>query len=416
MRKVINTLAMMVGMALLASPCFAGFTLFDTAKDAMFIARGEFTSLQRTNKGDRLVFRCDNALKGSIAGEVTLEPFEVAPADAALGREAIVGFDLINGRYYFSSTNLRRGVFMAEDGINDCEKALKGLIAINTPYQPMIEGELRKRLEYQSMAYEGEFPHELLQQWKVELVRHCTYHGSAAARDAAKCLLEHALFKGTLTLADLQKIGPEVPLTPAGSTERSFMILVIRNENSVHPDFETLLSMLREETADFNVGRLAELFNAKEHPMVFAAMDAIIRNPEAAEQHQVNALQILQAFRDKSTLPTMRHALKTQQAAGVDGMRKDVLRRALLALRDTPDASSVEDLSSFLASDICARKPEFLKRGLLALAMIDTDQTNAMLRSRYLQAKDNPGMRQFLRSLQVENKDWRGAVMIHKED
>jgi len=416
MRKVINSLAMMVAMALLASPCFAGFTLFDTAKDAMFIARGEFTSLQRTHNGDRLVFRCDTALKGSISGEVTLEPFEVAPADEALGREAIVGFDLINGKYYFSSTNLRRGVFMAEDGINDCEKALKGLITINQPHQPMIEAELRKRLEYQNLAYEGEFPAELIDAWKAELVKHCKLHGSAAARDAAKCLYEHGLFKTKVTLGDLQVIAPEVPLTPSGSTERSYMILVIRNENSVHPSFETLMTMLREETADFNVGRLAELFNAKDHNAVFAAMDGIVRDAGATEQQQVNALQILQAFRNVATLGTIRQALVTQQNAGVETMRKNVARRALLALRDIPDASSIETLSNFIASDVCAQKPEFLKRGLLALSMVDNDQTNAFIRAKFLAAKDNPAMRQFLRGLLKENKDWRGAVMIHNED
>ncbi len=250
MRKVLYSLATMTALALMASPCFAGFTLFDTAKDTMFIGRGEFTSLERTNKGDRLVFRCDTAIKGSISGEVTLEPFEVANADAALGREAIVGFDLINGKYYFSSTNLRRGVFMQEDGIEQCELALKSLVAINGPYQPLIESELRKRLEYQSLAYEGEFPAELMDAWKVELVKQCKLHGSAAARDAAKCLFEHNLFKGKVTLADLQKVALEVPLTPPphlptpppsapvpGSVERSkFMMLAWRCPDRHRPD------------------------------------------------------------------------------------------------------------------------------------------------------------------------------------
>lgn len=416
MRKVIYSLAMMTALSLMASPCFAGFTLFDTAKDAMFIGRGEFTSLERTNKGDRLVFRCDSAIKGSISGEVTLEPFEVAPADEALGREAIVGFDLINGKYYFSATNQRRGVFMKEEGIDHCEKALTALIAINAPHQPMIEAELRKRLEYQNMAYEGEFPQELLDSWKSELVRQCKLHGSAAARDAAKCLLEHGLFKGKVTLSDMQLIAPEVPLTPAGSTERSFMILVIRNENSVHPGFETLLTMLKEETADFNVGRLAELFNAKDHGAVFAAMDTIVKDTDATEQHQVNALQVLQAFRQVSTLPTVHYALKKQQDAGVEGMRKNVARRALMAMRDTPDTSSVAALESFLGSEICGAKFEFEKRALQALAMIDTDQTNAMIRAKFIASKDSPARRQFLRGLLSENKDWRGAIMIHNED
>lgn len=416
MRKVIYSLAMMTALSLMASPCFAGFTLFDTAKDTMFIGRGEFTSLERTNKGDRLVFRCDTAIKGSISGEVTLEPFEVAPADAALGREAIVGFDLINGKYYFSSTNLRRGVFMQEDGINDCETALKALVAVNAPFQPIIESELRKRLEYQTLAYEGEFPAELIDAWKLELIKQCRLHGSAAARDAAKCLFEHNLFKGKVTLADMQKVAVEVPLTPAGSTERSFMILVIRNENSVHPDFETLLTMLKQETADFNVGRIAELFNAKDHNMVFGAMDVIVKDTNATEQQQVNALQVLQAFRQVSTLPTVRFALKAQQDAGVSGMRKNVARRALLALRDIPDASSVAALTAFLVSDVCVKKFEFQKRAFLALSVIDNDETNSMIRTKFAASKDNPALKQFLRGLLPENKDWRLAVIVHNED
>lgn len=194
------------------------------------------------------------------------------------------------------------------------------------------------------------------------------------------------------------------------------MILVIRNENSVHPGFETLLAMLKEETADFNVGRLAELFNAKDHGAVFAAMDTIVKDTDATEQHQVNALQVLQAFRQVSTLPTVHYALKKQQDAGVEGMRKNVARRALMAMRDTPDTSSVAALESFLVSEICGAKFEFEKRALQALAMIDTDQTNAMIRAKFIASKDSPARRQFLRGLLSENKDWRGAIMIHNED
>ena len=194
------------------------------------------------------------------------------------------------------------------------------------------------------------------------------------------------------------------------------MILVIRNENSVHPDFETLLAMLKEETADFNVGRLAELFNAKDHNMVFGAMDAIVKDTTATEQQQVNALQILQAFREVSTLPTVRFALKSQQDAGVSGMRKNVARRALLALRDIPDASSIDALTSFLVSDVSVKKFEFQKRALLALSMIDNDQTNSMIRTQFNASKNNPALKQFLRGLLPENKGWRGAIIVHNED
>ena len=413
MRKMIFSLATMVGLALMASPCLAGFTLFDTAKDSMFIGRGEFTSLERTLKGDRLVFRCDTALKGNVTGEVTLEPFEIAPADAALGREAIVGFQLINGKYYFAYQ--RRGVFMAEDNLNSCDKALRDFIAVNAPHQPLIEGELRKRLEYQNLQYEGEYPADLMQAWRSTLVRQCSYHNSVAARDAAKVLFEHALFKGQASLAEIQKVAAEIPATPQGTTERAYMLLLVRSQASAHPAYETLISMLNEETADYNVGHIADYLLVKDRGQVFETLRGILTSPASTSQQMVNALQVLQAFKDAHGLVIVRDALIAQQSKGVEGFDKNVTRRALLAMRDTPDASSVDVIVAFYNSEICTAKFEFQKRALQALAVIDTDYTNNFVRH-VVQTTKVEALKQFAKALLPENKSYRAVVTVPNED
>ena len=116
MRKVLTTLALLLGVSLCSSTLSAGYTMFDTVKDSMIIARGEFVGLERTAKGDRLTFRCDEFLKGSLSGsEMIIEPFEIAPADNALGREAIVGVVLIDGKYKVQY--MRRSIIMESDDV-----------------------------------------------------------------------------------------------------------------------------------------------------------------------------------------------------------------------------------------------------------------------------------------------------------
>ncbi len=414
MRKVLLSLASLMGLAFLASPCQAGFTLFDTARDSMYVARGEFVALERTAGGDRLVFRCDTALKGSISGEVTLEPFEKAPADAALGRPAIVGFNLINGKYHFSY-HQRRGVFMHEDGIDKCETALRRLIEINAPFQPLIENELRKRLEYQNLAHEGEYPAELLSAWRQELVDQCSLSGSAAARDAAKCLFEHPLFKGTATLGDLHKVAQAVVTSARSTHERAYMLLLIRDEVSVHPSYETLLGMLWEEAADYNVAHLASLLSSKPRAQVIQDMAAAINDAGRTSQQRENAVHVLGALRDEAGLPTIRGAVNAERLKGAVNFDRKVMRRALLALRDIPSAENAQTLEQLLDSDICREKFEFLKRTLVAWSTMDTEASNNYLRGLYKLTQNN-ALKQFVKGLLPENKEWRRAVIVHPEE
>ena len=76
MRKAIATLAVITVMTLVSTALQANFTMFDMAKDSMYIVRGEYTGLERTQKGDRLTLRCDVIIKGDLV---------VGPAHAERG-------------------------------------------------------------------------------------------------------------------------------------------------------------------------------------------------------------------------------------------------------------------------------------------------------------------------------------------
>ena len=421
MRKVLTTLALLLGVSLCSSTLSAGYTMFDTVKDSMIIARGEFVGLERTAKGDRLTFRCDEFLKGSLSGsEMIIEPFEIAPADNALGREAIVGVVLIDGKYKVQY--MRRSIIMesddvASDGLDQNAAAIKALVTINAKYSALIITELQKRLELQNMAYEGKFPASLIDEWKTELVRQCSLTGTWAARDAAKVLYEHGLFKGKVTTAELQKIGNLLPGSAVGQMERAYMAMLVRQDASAQPSLDAKMVMLLEETSRMCVGHIANMLSVEEREMVNGRLAAVISDPTVSSQQRINVLQVLGGFGlkgDASHVGSIQSALSTEVAKGSD-FNKNIVRAALSALRDTPDASSTAQLEQYMETDECKLSWELTRRALIAYSVIDSKATNGNLRQMFKRAKD-PSSKKFIGRLLPNNKDWRRAVMIFNED
>jgi hypothetical protein len=407
---------------LLSSALHANFTMFDLAKDSMFIARGEFTSLERTNVGDRMTLRCDEVIKGDLlpGAEVTLEAFEPAPADDGLGREVIVCFNLINGKHYFLNHPFAWRSFIFEtddvavDGLDRNEQSLRNFLAINAPHQATIEAELRRRLKLKNAGFMGEFEQPLLDAWKSELLQQVSWAGSRAARDAAKAMVEHPLFKGTLNIAEIEKVGSLLAASAPGEIERAYMLELVRNQNSAHPQFPVLIQMLAEETSQACVGKLSNLMLAVENrEMVLEGVGTMAADRSLPAQARINALQMLQALKDTNGLPWVHQAITSEMSA--PDFNKDVTRRALSALRSTPDASSIMVLNLCIDNPIFQESWELTQRAWIAYAMIDTAETNAVIRTRF-NAAETKGLKFFFQKLLPENKIIRKLMMVHKED
>lgn len=422
MRKAIATFAVLMLTVLLSSALHANFTMFDLAKDSMFIARGEFTSLERTNVGDRMTLRCDEVIKGDLlpGAEVTLEAFEPAPADDGLGREVIVCFNLINGKHYFLNHPFawRSFIFETDDvaanGLDQNEQSLRNFLAINAPHQATIEAELRRRLELKNAGFMGEFEQPLLDAWKSELLQQVSWAGSRAARDAAKAMVEHPLFKGTLNIAEIEKVGSLLAASAPGEIERAYMLELVRNQNSAHPQFPVLIQMLAEETSQACVGKLSNLMLAVENrEMVLEGVGTMAADRSLPAQARINALQMLQALKDTNGLPWVHQAITSEMSA--PDFNKDVMRRALSALRSTPDASSIMVLNLCIDNPIFQESWELTQRAWIAYAMIDTAETNAVIRTRF-NAAETKGLKFFFQKLLPENKIIRKLMMVHKED
>lgn len=424
MRKAMNILAVALGSALLGGALQANFTVFDMAKDSMYIARGEFTGLQRTAQGDRLTVRCDAMIKGELPSgtEVTLEAFEPAPADAALGRDAIVAFNLINGKHYFLHHPFaQRGAFYFETddkhpaGLEQTERALRNFILINEPHKATIEAELRKRLILQDAGYEGEFSAELIRAWKSELLQQAAWAETWAARDAAKALVDHKLFKGQCTVAELQQVGGLVALSEVGSIGRAYMLELIRTEASAYPALGTLLAMVREETSQACVGKLSNLLLvAEDRAAVLAAMGSLISGEDSTDQMRCNGLQVLQAIRDAGGLVHVYAAISAQMAKGADHS-KPVLRRAFEALKAMPGTANLPLLDSFLASEVAKASWEMTQYAWVAYAMTDTPETNQKIYAMLRENADNKAKKSFFNKLVPENKVYRELLIIHPE-
>lgn len=421
MRNVIATLSIIAGAVLLSTSLHANFTLFDMAKDSMFITRGEFTSLERTPTGDRLTLQCDEMIKGELepGTQVVLEAFQPQAADDALGRVAIVCFNLIDGKHYFVNHpySWRSFIFEESDvhpsGLDQNETALRNFVAINRPHEEQILTQLQKRSEYSDLSYMGEFDSALIQAWKDELLNQAAWAGTVAARDAAKALVEHELFKGVVTVSDLEALGEIVPQSATGTIERAYLLEAIRNQNSAHPGFETLVGMVREETSEACVGKLANLFVPVDREMVLGAMGEMATNRNHGEQSRVNALQVLEAFKDTDGLPYVHKAIEGELEAG--DTSKKVVRQAMMALRQTPDSSNVEFLAGCLEHEYISESWELTQRAWVAYAVVDSNETNNVIRNQFVSA-DNAAKKRFFQKLLPSNKIIRKLMIIHPED
>lgn len=421
MRKLTAMMMMAGGAALLSGALDANFTVFDLSKDSMFIVRGEFTTLERTVAGDRLSLQCAEVIKGElpVGGEVVLEAFEKAPADEALGREVIVCFHRVQDSYYFVNHPFGWRSFIFEEsdvapaGLDMNETAIRNFLAINQPHQEVIVGELRKRLQLQDAGFMGQFEPALIEAWKAELLRQVAWSGTRAAMDAAKALCEHPLFRGKLSVAEIEKVGTLLPASAVGTIERSYMLEIVRNQNSAHPQLPTLLQMLREETTDFCVGKLSNLlFAVSNRESVLAAVGEIAGNFSLSSQARANALQIFEALKDVNGLSYVHAAIMAELERG-EAFSKPVMRRAMRALRSTPDASSMEVLEICLAHESFSSSWELTQWGWLAYSMINTDATNAKIREQF--NATTHGKKRFFQKLLPENQIVRKLMIIHPE-
>lgn len=423
MQKVLNTLAIMTCTALLGSTLQAHMTLFDMAKDAMYIAKGEFVSLQRTGVGDKLTLRCDAMIKGQLATGtlVTLEAFEPAPADEALGRSVIAAFHSSQGKHYFLNHPFsQRGAFYFEtddtatDGLERSERALRNFIAINQPHEAVIVTELRKRVERQDLSYQGQFSNELINAWKAELLNQVSWTGTWAARDAAKALVDHTLFKGKCTPEELGMVGELLAGSETGSIGRAYMLELIRTEQAAHPPLPVLISMVREETSAACVGKLSNLLViVEDRNKVLAGMGAIITDAQSSVQMRCNALQILYAIRDVNGLEFVHGAIRAEMNRGALHS-KPVLRRAFDALKSTPSESNIAVIQEFQASEICTASWEMTQYAWVAYAMVDTPATNQKLQQLFV-SETNVRNKRFFNLLLPVNKVYREIWIIHPE-
>lgn len=422
MNKLLKSLVVVLVAGFFANGLQANYTLFDLAKDSTNIVRGEFVELERTTKGDRLTLRCDKTIKGGIAAgtEIVLEPFEIQKADDALGRDVIVGFDLHEGSYIFNKAPFSWRSFYFEEadpapnGLDMNEQALSAFVAINAPYQDVILEQLGIRIEQQNLSYEGNFGDELINAWKVELLNQMELKGSWAARDAAKAVVDHDLFKSKMTVAELQQIGMILPNAQIGTLGRAYMIEAIRHETSAYPSRDELLQIVREETSQSVVGKVAGLLMVDEdRPVVLDAIGNMIVDGTAGTQTRVNALQVLLGFKDTAGLTYVHDALQSEMENS--DFDKDVVRAALKTMRAVPSEDNTSALEAYMESEQFAGSWELRQRTWIAYANINSAHSNTKIADTY-NAEQNETYRGFLKKMLHINRTLRSIIMVHNED
>lgn len=438
MNKLLKSMIVVLVGGFLANGLQANYTLFDLAKDSTNIVRGEFVELERTKMGDRLTLRCDKTVKGNIVAgtEIVLEPFEIQKADDALGREVIVGFDLHEGSYIFNKAPFSWRSFYFEstdpapNGLDLNEKALSDFVAVNSLYEDEIIEQLRMRHERKTklpvvtmqpsnqpvrdLSYEGEFSNELINAWKVELLKQMKLKGSWAARDAAKAVVDHEVFKGKMTVAELQQIGMILPNAQIGTLGRAYMIEAIRREVSAYPSRDELLQIVREETSQSVVGKIAGLLMVDEDRAgVLESIGSMIVDNTAGTQTRVNAMQVLLVTRDTDGLSFVRDALQSEMENS--DFDKDVVRAALKTMRAVPSEDNTSVLEAYMDGEQFAGSWELRQRTWIAYACIDSAHSNAKIADAY-NAEQNKTYRRFLQKMLLVNRELRLVIMIHNED
>lgn len=422
MNMIFRSLIVVLIGVVYAGSLQANYTLFDLAKDSAHIVRGEFVELERTAKGDRLTIRCDKILKGDIAAntEITLEPFEIHKADDALGREVIVGFDLLEGVYVFNKAPFAWRSFYFEEtdtapnGLDMNEKALSAFVAINALHQDEITEQLNMRSEQQDLSYEGHFSEELINIWKVELLKQMQLKGSWAARDAAKAVVDHDLFKNRMTVAELQQIGTIISDAQVGTLGRAYMLEAIRQEASAYPAREVLIQIVREETSQSVVGKVSNLLIVDEdRAAVLEMIGSMINGSAETTQARINAMQVLLGLRDEVGVAHVHTALQTEMESA--DFNKDIVRAALETLRAVPSEDSVTSLEAYMESDQFINSWELRQRTWIAFARIDSEYTNAKIKTAW-ESETNAREKGLLKKMLEVNKKLRLIYIVHKED
>ncbi len=406
-----------------------------------FIARGLVVDVLEEGGFDRLVFQPTNYLYGEALAEETVVLHVGTNADLSelQGQEAVCACMQSNdGRYGLTHglASITPEAFSVQTSVD----FYTDLLALNADYG----FEIQQALEEDPADGRYDFPVPLVESWTDVLVRYLGHSDTQAAQHAGRELAANPLFEKSLNALDLRMIADSLIETSVpGSYDRGFSYIILKQRKSRALSIQAAIELIKEETAYINIDHLtnylrsacglpsllSETPNAiqalsveeqEEIPLfeeqdVVDALKALYENREEATRIRRNAIIAAGQFASELSLPSLRKLLGHESDM-------EIKHRLLEAFRFIPHQDNLTVLQNYLNGgdalraepkihNDCLDSRKILKRTLLAIAVIGSEESDTLIQLAYETARFD-WLKDFIRPLRKANPEWRELVEI----
>lgn len=396
-------------------------TLFADAFRATHIARGYVVSCDYPTNNVMLRFQPTEYIKGTPLPDATVDLVTGLNADLnfTVGQEAVCAWIVRESDGAMGLSHSVNSMTPAARGWNPQATVdfIRAILAINEE----AGEDLQVRLTGQGSSDVFQAPMWVREAWVDALVDALGVPGSMAAYHAGMELDKNPAFSGMLKPAHLERIAGYATRSLPATHDRGYHFILLRKYNHASVGVSECVRLLKEETANVLVDHISNYLATQHDEMEVATGLAplILNLTGVSPAVRANAIMAAGSSGNRRILPTLRSLLGHE--------KDDKCRRELLnALRSLPDPANLDPLVNYLNGGDAANKTgiqfdcrnsmNLHKRALLAIAAINSPESNECIRQAYERTRV-PEFKRFLRPLLEDNKGWRSAiVMLEGED
>lgn len=397
-------------------------TLFTDTLRASHIARGYIVSTDFPQVNVKVRFQPLEYLHGEPLEQAVVELFTGLNSDLnyLVGREATCAW-IVNETN--GEMGLAHGVFSLTPDYNGWNPSAtvnfyRELLTINQEAGEDLQTALEQRPADQVIRA----PMWVRQAWVDTLVSTLGVAGSMAAYHAGIELMSNPTFQGMLSDSQLNTIAGYAGRSLDATHDRGYCYMLLKKYNRPFIDLETAINQIRTEKANILIDHIAEYLAAAGLSDDAVPMLAEIytnkrtpTNPSGySDDERANAIIAAGIMGNRKSLATLKPLLGHESTRRVKRELLNTFARlhhadnfkTLLNYLNGGDMLSVSNVQTDNKDSI-----QLHKRTLLAIAMIDSAESNALIEQAYARTRV-PEFKRFLLPLLERNKGWRTSVQL----
>lgn len=398
-------------------PNFKVSSMFHDVFRSTHIAIGRVSAVTYPSSNVKITFEPTEYLMGSPIDTPSVDLITNFNGDLRhlVGTEVVCGMlHAANGKW--GLTHGLESVTPVSWDVSASVQMYRDLVSINAEYSE----EIAIALDENPMDGRFNFPDGLMSAWTDLLVRNFGKTDTIVAHHAGRVLFKEPMFQGRLTNEHVQAIANAVRRSGDQTFDRGYGFMLLTKYESTALTVAEVMDLMKREVAKINLDHLAVyLHHTRSAEEVVPALSAIILDRTQSNKARRNAIIVAGQFGSREILPTMHQVLGRET-------NRELARQILNTYRYLSDAQNYGPLVSYLnggnnqgyavrTQSDCRDSIELLKRTLVAIAMIDTDESNKLIEHAYYNANEE-WLRDFINPLRLQNKAWRVRVDIMDEE